>query len=385
MADMVYGGRELRSLVTESGTLEVSLEDVELESPSEDDVLVRVEATPINPSDVGLLIAGVNPEKIEARERDGQPLLVAELSPAAMTALRRRVGQSLPVGNEGAGTVVAAGSGPAAQALLGRRVAVIGGGMYADYRRLPASLCVALLDEVSSAEGASAFVNPVTALGMVETMRRDGHTGLVHTAAASNLGQMLLRLCHAEGVPLVCVVRRPEQAELLRADGAEHVCDSSAASFRENLVAACRATGATLAFDAIGGGTLVGDILEAMEVVASEHTGEYSRYGSNRHKQVYIYGNLDRSPTELRRTFGMTWGVGGWLLFPFLQSVGFERGRELRERAVAGLKDVFASAYTRTVGLGEVLNAEALGVYGRQATGEKVLIDPRLDAAQGAG
>ncbi len=365
--------------------LEVSLEPVELESPGEDDVLVRVEATPINPSDVGLLIAGVNPQKIEARERDGKPLLVAELSPAAMTGLRGRVGQSLSVGNEGAGTVIAAGSGPAAQALLGQRVTMIGGGMYADHRRLPASLCVALPDDVSSAEGASAFVNPVTALGMVETMRRDGHTGLLHTAAASNLGQMLLRLCRAEGVPLVCIVRRPEQAELLRGAGAEHVCDSSAASFRENLVEACRATGATIAFDAIGGGTLAGDILEAMEVVASEQANEYSRYGSSRHKQVYIYGNLDRSPTELRRTFGMTWGVGGWLLFPFLQSVGFERGRELRERAVAGLRDVFASTYARTVGLGEVLSAPALGVYGRLATGEKVLIDPRIDAADGAG
>jgi NADPH:quinone reductase len=385
MADTVHGGRELRSLVTESGTLEVSLDYVGLESPGEDDVLVRVEATPINPSDIGLLIAGVNPQTIEARERDGKPLLVAELSPAAVTALRQRVGQSLSVGNEGAGTVVAAGSGPAAQALLGQCVTMIGGGMYADYRRLPASLCVALPDDVSSAEGASAFVNPVTALGMVETMRRDGHTGLVHTAAASNLGQMLLRLCRAEGVPLVCIVRRPEQAELLRTAGAEQVCDSRAASFREDLLGACRATGATLAFDAIGGGTLAGHILETMEAVASEQMGEYSRYGSSRHKQVYIYGSLDRSPTELRRTFGMTWGVGGWLLGPFLQSVGFERGRELRERAVAGLKDVFASEYARTVGLGEVLSARALGVYGRQATGEKVLIDPRIDAAEGIG
>jgi hypothetical protein len=252
--------------------------------------------------------------------------------------------------------------------------------MYADYRRLPAGLCVVLPDHVSSAEGASAFVNPVTALGFVETMRRDGHTALINTAAASQLGQMLVRLCRAEDVPLVCIVRRPEQAALLREAGAAHVCDSSASTFQDDLIAALRATGATIAFDAIGGGTLPGDMLHAMEVVANESVTEYSRYGSSVRKQVYIYGGLDRSPTELRRTFGMTWDVGGWLLFPFLMSVGLERMAELRERAVAGLQDVFASDYTRTVGLAEVLSPEALGVYGRQATGEKVLIDPRIDA-----
>jgi NADPH2:quinone reductase len=291
-----------------------------------------------------------------------------------------RVGESLPVGNEGAGVVVAAGSSDAAQALLGKTVAGVGGGMYAQYRALPAAQCLELPAGATAADGASCFVNPLTALGMVETMRAEGHTGLVHTAAASNLGQMLNRLCLKDGVPLVCIVRKPEQEEVLREAGAVHVCDSGSPTFMDDLTQAITATSATLGFDAIGGGALAGQILTAMEAAANANAKEYSRYGSTTYKQVYIYGSLDRGPTELRRAFGMAWGLGGWLLFPFLQKIGPQRAAELRQRVAAELKTTFASSYTREISLVEALGLEAIYVYGRQATGEKYLINPTLGA-----
>jgi NADPH:quinone reductase len=369
-------GQELRSLVTADATLELSLADVPVPTPQANEVLIRVEAAPINPSDLGLLLAGADMSTAIVAGSPDRPVVTAALPAAAMRALAGRVGASLPVGNEGAGTVVEAGSSDGAQALLGRTVAVAGGGMYTQYRCVDAALCLVLPEGTPATAGASSFVNPLTALGMVETMRREGHTALVHTAAASNLGQMLNKLCLEDEVPLVNIVRKPEQEAILRAIGAAHVVNSTAPSFMDDLIAALRATGATLAFDAIGGGKLAGQILTAMEVAATAGGGEYSRYGSSTHKQVYIYGGLDREPTVLNRSFGMAWGVGGWLLTPFLGRVGLETFVALRQRVAAELETTFASTYTREVSLAEALAPEAFLAYAKQATGEKFLLTP---------
>lgn len=302
--------------------------------------------------------------------------MTAPVPPAAMRAMDARIGQSLPVGNEGAGTVVAAGSSPEAQALISRTVSLAGGAMYSQFRCVDAAICLVLPEGTAAADGASSFVNPLTALGMVETMRMEGHTGLVHTAAASNLGQMLNRLCIEEQIPLVNVVRKPEQEEILRSQGARHVCDSSKGGFMDDLTNALRETGATLGFDAVGGGRLASQILACMEAAASSTPGAYSRYGSSVHKQVYIYGGLDRGPTELTRSFGFAWGLGGWLLTPFLQKIGPESMARLRDRVAAGLKTTFASSYTAEVSLSGALRLEAIADYGRQATGSKYLINP---------
>jgi len=293
-----------------------------------------------------------------------------------MRAMAGRVGQSLAVGNEGAGTVVAAGSGAAAQALLGRTVAVLGGAMYSQLRTVKADLCLPLPAGTSAADGASAFVNPLTALGMTETMRREGHGALVHTAAASNLGQMLNRVCLADGIGLVNVVRRDEHVALLRDAGARHVVSTSSASFDAELTEAIAATGATIAFDAIGGGRLAGRILAAMESALARNASEYSRYGTSTLKQVYLYGSLDTSPTEIVRSFGMAWAVGGWLVFPFLQRIGADAANSLKARVARELKTTFASRYTRTVSLAAALQPDAIAEYGRRATAAKVLIDP---------
>ncbi len=367
---------QLRSLVRSTGELEVSLQEVPVPAPGADEVLVRIEATPINPSDLGLLFGAADMSTLQVSGTAGRPVLSARVPDKAMTAMAGRADQSLPVGNEGAGTVVQAGASAAAQALLGKKVAVIGGAMYAQYRSMPAAQCLVLPADASAADGASCFVNPLTALGMVETMKLEGHKALVHTAAASNLGQMLNRICLKDGIGLVNIVRKPEQAALLRAQGAVHVCDQSQPGFLAQLTDALAATGATIAFDAIGGGRLAAQILSCMEAAINRNATEYSRYGSAVHKQVYLYGMLDTSPTEIVRNFGMAWGMGGWLLFPFLQRVGPTAAQKLRERVAAELKTTFASHYTRTVSLAEALLAEAIAVYARRATGEKFLIDP---------
>jgi NADPH2:quinone reductase len=377
--DMPDQALQLRSLITPAGVLEISLILVPVPEPKENEVLIRVEASPINPSDLGLLLAGADVTTTVATGSGADRVVTATLPPAAMRAMAGRVGASLAVGNEGAGTVVAAGSSPAAQALLGKTVSLAGGSMYSQYRCAPAAQCLELPEGTLASEGASSFVNPLTALGMVETMRLEGHTALVHTAAASNLGQMLNRLCIAEGVPLVNVVRKAEQEHLLRTAGATYVCDTSSPGFMSELTEALVATSATLAFDAIGGGKLAGQILTGMEVAAAASATEYSRYGSSRHKQVYIYGGLDRSPTELNRSFGMAWGVGGWLLTPFLQKIGPEAFGALRGRVATELKTTFASGYTKEVSLAEALEREAVLVYAQQATGEKYLINPNKD------
>lgn len=375
---MTTTGLQLRSLVKDDNTLEVSLVEVEFPAPGPEEVLVRIDATPINPSDLALLVGPADPATFRGSGTPERPVLTADIPAAAMKMVAGRLNESLPVGNEGAGVVVAAGSSEAAQALLGRTVGMVGGEMYAQYRCIHVQQCLPLEEGTSAAEGASCFVNPLTALGMVETMRREGHKALVHTAAASNLGQMLNRVCIADGIDLVNIVRKPEQEKILRDLGAKYIVNSSSDSFMDELTAALKATGATLAFDATGGGKLASQILSCMEAAAASSMKVYNRYGSDVFKQVYIYGGLDRSPTTLTRNFGFSWSVGGWLLFPFLQKVGPEKTVELRARVAREIKTTFASHYTREISLPQVVSLEALAVYGKQATGEKFLIRPQL-------
>jgi NADPH2:quinone reductase len=369
-------GLQLRSLVRSSGELELSLAEVPVPQPGPDEVLVRVEATPINPSDLGLLFGAADLSTARQSGTAERPVVTASIPAGLMKAMAGRVDQSLPVGNEGAGVVVASGASDPARQLMGKTVAVLAGEMYSQYRCVKAAQCLPLLPGTTAADGAACFVNPLTALGMVETMHREGHTALVHTAAASNLGQMLNRLCLEDGVGLVNVVRSEQQEQLLREQGAKQVCNSMAATFLKDLTEAIVATGATLAFDAIGGGTLAGQILGCMEAALMRSAGEYERYGSTTHKQVYIYGMLDTGPTLLKRNFGAAWAVGGWLLMPFLQKIGPEAAQKLRLRVVAELKTTFASHYTKEVSLAEALHLDEIAVYGRRATGEKYLVSP---------
>lgn len=367
---------QLRSLISRRGELELSLASVPTPEPGPDEVLVRVEASPLNPSDLGLLFGAADMASAQAAGSAGRPVVTARVPEAAMAAMAGRLDQSMPVGNEGAGVVVAAGASAAAQALLGKTVAMLGGAMYAQYRAVPVAQCLRLPDDATPAEGASCFVNPLTALSMVETMRREGHSALVHTAAASNLGQMLNRICMKDGVALVNIVRKPEQAALLKAMGASYVCDSSQPTFLQDLTDALVATGATLAFDATGGGRLGGQILGCMEAALNRTAKEYSRYGSSTHKQVYLYGGLDTRPTEFVRNFGMAWSMGGWLLFPFLQKIGPAATEALKQRVAAELKTTFASHYSKEISLAEVLDLGTIAVYNQRATGTKYLINP---------
>jgi NADPH:quinone reductase-like Zn-dependent oxidoreductase len=369
-------GLQLRSLIKNSGELELSLAQVEIPEPAADEVVVRVEASPINPSDLGLLTGAADMSTAFSSGSGDKTMVTATVPQAMMKAMAGRLDESMPVGNEGAGVVIKAGSSDAANGLLGNTVAMIGGAMYAQFRLMKVTDCLVLPPGTTAAEGASCFVNPLTALGMVETMRREGHKALVHTAAASNLGQMLNRICLKDGIDLVNIVRSAEQAKLLRDIGARHICDSTSPSFMDDLTQALVDTGATIAFDAIGGGKLAGQILTCMETAINKTAKVYSRYGSNVHKQVYVYGGLDPRPIELNRAFGMAWGVGGWLLFPFLQKIGAAEGQKLRQRVAAELKTTFASHYTKVVSLQEALKLENIVVYSKRATGEKFLINP---------
>jgi NADPH:quinone reductase len=377
MADNTQAtGLQLRSTVKPEGILELTLEPIPTPTPKPEEVVVRIEATPINPSDLGLLLASADLSTLARAGTAERPVVTANIPPEVLRALGARLGQSLPVGNEGAGIVIAAGNAPAAQALLGKTVSVIGGAMYSSFRCVHVSQTQELPKGVTPEDGASWFVNPMTALGMVETMKAEGHTAIVHTAAASNLGQMLQKICLKDGVPLVNIVRKPEQAAILRELGAKYVVDSSSASFMQDLIEAIAATSATIAFDAIGGGPLASQILTAMEVAANKKAESYSRYGSTVHKQVYIYGGLDRGPTPLNRSYGMAWGVGGWLLTPFLQKAGADTAQRLRQRVASELKTTFHSTYARRISLAEALLPEVIQAYGKQATGEKYLIKP---------
>ena len=374
-------GLQLRTLVKPSGELELSLQTVTLSPPTQNEVVVRIEASPINPSDIGLLFGAADTSSARLSGTPEEPIVTASIAEAAMGSMAGRLNASLPAGNEGAGVVVAAGASAEAQALLGKTVAVLGGAMYAQYRALAADQCLVLPAGATPAEGASCFVNPLTALGMVETMRREGHTALVHTAAASNLGQMLNRICQQDGIALVNIVRKPDQVAVLESIGAEYVCDSSSANFVQDLTEALVSTGATLAFDATGGGKLAGQILGCMEAALNRTAKEYSRYGSTTHKQVYLYGGLDTRPTEFIRNFGMAWSMGGWLLFPFLQKIGPQAALKLKQRVAAELKTTFASHYAGELSLAEALQPEWIAVYGQRATGAKYLINPNKGLA----
>lgn len=372
---MTMTGRELRSTVSQDGVLTLSIEQVELGEPAADEVIVRVEAAPINPSDLGLMVGPADIASLRTGGTAERPELQFDVTKAALASVAARVGQSLPVGIEGAGTVVAAGAD--ARALMGKRVGSFGGGLYTDYRKLKAKEVMPLPDGASAADGASMFVNPLTALGFVETARSEGHKAIIHTAAASNLGQMLQKICLKDGIALINIVRSDEQAAILRGIGATHVLDSRADDFRARLVDAIVETGATIAFDAIGGGTLAGHIVQAMEQAANRTMTDYSRYGSNIFKQLYIYGALDLSPTILNRmAFGFQWSVSGWLLMPFMAKAGDVVMARLYKRVADELTTTFASHYTRTIGLADILDPDTLRAFERKATGEKYLIDP---------
>lgn len=377
MTDLPTHGLQLLTLVRDDATLEISLVKVAVPAPRDHEVLVEVLATPINPSDLGLLVGAADIATLRASERDGLPVLTANIAAPGMRAMAGRVGEAMPVGNEGCGVVVAAGASPAAQALLGKTVAMLGGAIYAEYRCLAAGLCMELPEGTAPEDGASCFVNPLTALAFTEVMRAEGHTAIVHTAAASNLGQMLVRICAADGIPLVNIVRSPAQVALLEGIGATHIVNSSAEDFRSQLAAAVEATGATCGFDAIGGGKLSGQILAAMEVAAVKAAKSYSRYGSDTFKQVYVYGMLDVGPTILDRSFGLSWALSGFLLTPFMAKAGPEVVGRMRARVAAELTTTFKSHYSHSINLREALDPAILPAYNAKRTGEKYLIRPK--------
>ncbi len=367
---------QLRSLAKKSGEMELSLQRTSIPAPADDEVIVWIQAAPINPSDLGLLLANADWSQAKLSGTPQLPLLTAPLSANAVQAMAARIDISMPVGNEGAGMVTEAGASASAQALMGKTVALLGGAMYAQYRCVKVNQCLMLPAGTSAAEGASCFVNPLTALGMIGTMRLEGHKALVHTAAASNLGQMLNRLCLKDGISLVNVVRKKEQEDLLRAAGAVYVCRTDSPTFLKDLTDALAATGATIAFDAIGGGPLAGQILACMEAAVNRGVTVFSRYGSTTHKQVYLYGSLDMSPAVLNRNYGMAWGVGGWLLTPYIEKIGPLAFQELKERVAGELKTTFASHYSEEISLAEALRPDVVAAYSKRATGKKYLINP---------
>jgi len=367
---------QLRSLAKKSGEMELSLVTTTIPKPGSDEVIVRIEAAPINPSDLGLLLANADWSHAALSGTAQHPIVTAAISANAVQAMGARIDISMPVGNEGAGVVVEGGSSQDAQGLVGKTVAVLGGAMYSQYRCVKVNQCLVLPDGASAADGASCFVNPLTALGMVGTMRREGHKALVHTAAASNLGQMLNRLCIADQVGLVNIVRKKAQEDALQAGGAAFVCRTDSATFSKDLTDALVATGATICFDAIGGGPLAGQILSCMEAAANRGATVYSRYGSTTHKQIYLYGSLDMSPTVLNRNYGMAWGIGGWLLTPYIEKIGPLAFQELKERVARDLKTIFASHYSQEISLAEALQPDTIAAYARRATGQKYLINP---------
>jgi NADPH:quinone reductase-like Zn-dependent oxidoreductase len=368
---------QLTSTITSNNKLELALSEIEIPQPGENEVVIRIEAAPLNPSDLAVMFGVADMTTASQSGSADRPVIHADVPAKFMPAVKARVDKGIAVGNEGAGTVIAAGASAAAQSLMGKTVAVIGGGTYRQYLCANVQSCLELAPGTTAAEGASSFVNPLTALAMVETMRAEGHKAIVHAAAASNLGQMLNRICIADGVDLVNIVRKPEQEVLLREMGAKYVVNSSSDSFYADLTAALIETGATIAFDPIGGGKLASDILSCMEAAASRNMTEHSVYGSDTYKQVYIYGALDRGPINLNRSFGFAWGVNGFLLFNVLGKLGKETNIAMRKRVAAEITTTFASHYTHEVSLAGALQLDALAEYAKQATGEKFLIKPQ--------
>ena len=364
---MAFTGKQLTTQLDADGTLTLQLNDKTWDEPKAGQVLVKVEATPINPSDLGLLFASADTENAEYSPGK----VVARMPDNATRAMKARHGMAMPAGNEAAGTVVAAGAG--AEALMGKRVACVPGSAYASYAYADAAMCMPV--EASAAQAASSFVNPMTALGFVETMKLEGFTGIVHAAAASNLGQMLVKICLEDGVPLVNIVRSEEQVKLLKDLGATHVLNMTDADFMPKLIDAIAETKAMLGFDPIGGGTLSGQILTAMEAAASRGA-VFSRYGSSEAKKVYIYGALDLGPTILNRAFGLTWDLAGWLLTPFMAKAGMEIVGRMRARVAKDLTTTFASYYKAEVSLEGMLTKAAVSEYNARRTGEKYLVVP---------
>ena len=369
---------QIQSAAQNDEVLDVRIVDTDMPTLRDSDVLVRVEAAPINPSDLGLLFGPADMDNAQYSSDSGSPSIKAPIPSHLMSGIEGRIGQNLPVGNEGAGIVVSAGESEEAQALIGKVVGFSGGGAYSEYKAVRANQCIAMPDGTSPAQSASCFVNPMTVLGFVGTMRREGHSAIVHTAAASNLGQMLQKVAIEESFDLVNIVRSKEQEDILRNIGATFVCNSSSETFLSELTEALVTTGATLGFDATGGGRLTSDILACMERAAVSQDASFSRYGSTVHKQVYIYGGLDRNVTTLNRSFGMAWGIGGWLLTPYIQIAGAEELQKMRERVSSSITTTFASSYTREVSLTEALSKAAVDEYRKQATGQKFLINPSL-------
>ena len=371
--------KEIRSMVTSEGNIEISIANVDMPIPGDDEVLIEVHAAPINPSDLGLLLSfAADLSTINVSGSGDETITSMKIHPALMGAMKPRIDQSMPVGNEGSGVVVDAGTN--AKEFIGKTVGLAGGAMYSQYRCVPAANCLVMEEGTSPAEAASSFVNPLTALAFIETMKMENHTAIVHTAAASNLGQMLVKICKDDDIPLVNIVRKQEQVDLLKDIGAEHICNTSDPDFMESLVSALVATGATLGFDATGGGNngeLPGQILAAMEVAANKMAKEYSRYGSDTYKQVYIYGGLDQSPTILKRSYGMSWGLGGWLLTPMIGRIGMEKFQAMRARVAKEIKTTFASTYANEVSFEEMLQPETIKSYAKQATGQKYLVNPQ--------
>ena len=378
---MSRSGRELRSMLARDGALRLWLEETSVPEPAADEVVVRVEAAPINPADIMVLLASANPSSLRRGGTVAAPMLegiVVDVPPA----LAGRLDIPVPAGTEGAGTVVAAGA--ASARLIGRKVAFRSTlGTYAEYRVERAADCLVLPDGIPARAAASAFINPLTALGMVETMRREGHGALVHTAAASSVGQMLNRVCLADAIPLVNIVRSDAQSRLLLDAGARYVLDSSDARFGERLVAALDETGATLAFDAVGGGTLASTLLESMERVATAKMGAFGRYGSPVHKQLYCYGVLDAGPKIIDGNLGMAWGLGGWLMTWFYRRLPAGDVERLRARVARELTTTFRTLYAEEIGLADLLVPEIVRAFSRRATGQKFLVVPHGAAAAG--
>jgi NADPH:quinone reductase len=376
MTDLPATNLTMLTLVKPEGQLEISLVRKPMPAPLDHEVLVKILATPINPSDLGLLVGGADMSTARASERDGLPVVTADVPPAGMRAMAGRVGEALPLGNEGCGTVVQAGASPEAQALMGKTVAVFGGEIYAEYRCLPAAMCMVLPDGTDAKDGASCFVNPLTSLAFTEVMKNEGHSAIAHTAAASNLGQMLVKICAKDGIPLVNIVRSEAQVALLKGIGATHIVNSAAENFLSDLTDALVETGATIGFDAIGGGKQAGQILGCMEAAAAKRATSYSRYGTDVFKQVYVYGALDVGPSLLNRNFGFSWAVSGFLLTPFLQKAGMETNMRMRKRVVDELTTTFKSHYSHEISLTDALNLDVLMAYNAKRTGEKYLIRP---------
>jgi NADPH:quinone reductase-like Zn-dependent oxidoreductase len=376
MTDLPATNRTMLTELKPEGVLELYLADLPMPQPKDHEVVVKVLATPINPSDLGLMVGASDVATARAISRDGLPGVQMDVAEAGMRFMASRMGQAMPIGNEGCGVVVAAGASDAAQALLGKTVALIGGEIYAQYRCLAAMACMPLPDGTDPKDGASCFVNPLTSLGFVETMKMEGYKGIVHAAAASNLGQMLVKICKADGIPLVNIVRSEAQVELLKGIGAEIILNSNDADFVDQLTDAIEKTEAFLGFDPIGGGKLAGQILGAMETAAVRRMTSYSRYGSDQMKQVYIYGALDVGPTILNRNFGLTWGLSGWLLTPFMAKAGAEIVGRMRARVADELTTTFKSHYSHEVSLEQAVEVAVLQAYNAKRTAEKYLIRP---------